>query len=101
MKFDGAAFKKLERLNVGIQDFLPCKNCGKKHPSKAENECWELEKKQSQPPNDVEVDEEHLEVCGVLNRNRDVTTWCDTRYNNGKSIIPGDYELLDPTRQRQ
>ncbi len=26
MKFDGAAFKKLERLNVGIRDFLPFEN---------------------------------------------------------------------------
>ena len=29
-----------------------CKNCGKKHPSKAENECWELEaNKASRPAN--------------------------------------------------
>ncbi len=26
MKFDGAAFKNLERLNVGIRDFLPSNN---------------------------------------------------------------------------
>jgi hypothetical protein len=29
-----------------------CKHCGKKHPSKVEDECWELEKnKASRPTN--------------------------------------------------
>ena len=27
-----------------------CKNCGKKHPTKAEDECWELEKKKDSRP---------------------------------------------------
>jgi len=27
-----------------------CKNCGKKHPSKAEDECWELEKNKDSRP---------------------------------------------------
>jgi hypothetical protein len=27
-----------------------CKNCGRKHPSKAEDECWELEKNNDSCP---------------------------------------------------
>ena len=53
-----------------------CKNCGKKHPSKAEDECWELEKNKDSRP---AARKEHLKVCGVLNRNRDMATRCGTR----------------------
>jgi hypothetical protein len=35
--------------------------------------------KQKLSPLDVKVGEEHLTVCGILNRNRDVATRCDTR----------------------
>ncbi len=27
-----------------------CKHCGKKHPTKAEDDCWELEKNKDSPP---------------------------------------------------
>ena len=71
--------KKCDDKKKKYNDAPVCKHCGKKHPSKAEDECWELEKKQRLSPCDVEVDKVHLKVHGVLNRNRDVATRCDTR----------------------
>jgi len=37
LKFDGAAFKNLEGLNVGIPDFLPLKYCRERHASEQDN----------------------------------------------------------------
>ncbi len=71
--------KKRDDKRKKYNDAPVCKHCGKKHPSKAEDECWELEKNKRLSPCDVEVDEEHLKVRGVLNRNRDVATRCGTR----------------------
>ena len=36
--------KKRDEKKKKYNDAPVCKNCGKKHPSKAEDECWELEK---------------------------------------------------------
>ncbi len=42
--------KKRQEKQTKYNDAPICKHCGKKHPSKAEDECWELEKnKDSQP----------------------------------------------------
>ena len=42
--------KKRDEKRKKYNDAPICKNCGKKHPSKAEDECWELEKnKESRP----------------------------------------------------
>ena len=44
--------KRREEKKKKYNDAPVCKNCGKKHPSKAENECWELEaNKASRPAN--------------------------------------------------
>jgi len=44
--------KKREEKKKKYNDAPVSKNCGKKHPSKAEDECWELEKnKDSRPSN--------------------------------------------------
>jgi hypothetical protein len=44
--------KKREEKRKKYNDAPVCKNCGKKHPNKAEDECWELEKnKASRPSN--------------------------------------------------
>ena len=44
--------KKREERNKRYNDAPVCKNCGKKHPTKKEEECWELEKnKESRPTN--------------------------------------------------
>jgi len=44
--------KKREERRKKFNDAPVCKNCGKKHPTKAEDECWELEKnKESRPSN--------------------------------------------------
>ena len=43
--------KKREEKKKKYRNAPICKNCGKKHPSKAEDKCWELEKnKDSHPP---------------------------------------------------
>ena len=42
--------KKREERNKRYNDAPVCKNCGKKHPSKAEDECWELEKNKASRP---------------------------------------------------
>jgi hypothetical protein len=43
--------KKRDEKKKKYNDAPVCKNCGKKHPSKAEDEFWELEKnKASRPP---------------------------------------------------
>jgi hypothetical protein len=44
--------KKREERRQKYNDAPTCKHCGKKHPTKAEDECWELEKnKESRPAN--------------------------------------------------
>ena len=44
--------RKRDEKKKKYNDAPVCKNCGKKHPSKAENECWELEaNKASRPAN--------------------------------------------------
>ena len=44
--------RKRDEKKKKYNDAPVCKNCGKKHPSKAENECWELEaNKASRPTN--------------------------------------------------
>ena len=42
--------KKRDEKRKKYNDAPICKNCGKKHPSKAENECWELEKNKASRP---------------------------------------------------
>ena len=44
--------KKREERRQKYNDAPTCKHCGKKHPAKAEDECWELKKnKESRPAN--------------------------------------------------
>jgi hypothetical protein len=44
--------KKQEEKRQKYNDAPVCKNCEKKHPSKPEDKCWELEKnKASRPTN--------------------------------------------------
>ena len=44
--------KKREEHRKKYNEAPVCKNCGKKHPTKTEDECWELEKnKDSRPAN--------------------------------------------------
>ena len=44
--------KKRDERRKKFNDAPICKNCGKKHPTKTEDECWELEKnKESLPTN--------------------------------------------------
>ena len=44
--------KKRDEKRKKYNDAPICKHCGKKHPTKAEDECWELEKnKDSRPSN--------------------------------------------------
>jgi hypothetical protein len=44
--------KKRKERRKKYNEAPVCKNCGKKHPTKAEDECWELEKnKDSRPVN--------------------------------------------------
>ena len=44
--------KKREEHRKKYNEAPVCKNCGKNHPTKAEDECWELEKnKDSRPSN--------------------------------------------------
>ena len=42
--------KKRDEKRKRYNDAPVCKNCGKKHPSKAEDECWELEKNKASRP---------------------------------------------------
>jgi len=42
--------KKREEKKKKYNNAPVCKNCGKKHPSKAEDECWELEKNKASRP---------------------------------------------------
>ena len=42
--------KKRDKKRKKYNDAPVCKNCGKKHPSKAEDECWELEKNKASRP---------------------------------------------------
>jgi hypothetical protein len=42
--------KRREEKKKKYNDTPVCKNCGKKHPSKAEDECWELEKNKASRP---------------------------------------------------
>ena len=42
--------KKREEKKKKYNNAPVCKNCGKKHPSKAEEECWELEKNKASRP---------------------------------------------------
>ena len=42
--------KKREEKRKKYNDAPVCKNCGRKHPSKAEEECWELEKNKDSRP---------------------------------------------------
>jgi len=42
--------KKRDEKKKKYNDAPVCKNCGKKHPSKAEDECWELEKNKDSCP---------------------------------------------------
>ena len=44
--------KKKDKKRKKYNDAPICKHCGKRHPTKAENECWELEaNKESHPSN--------------------------------------------------
>jgi hypothetical protein len=61
--------KKRDEKRKKYNDAPVCKNCG----------VLGVREKQILLPLDVEVGEEHLKVRGVLNRNRDVATRCDTR----------------------
>jgi len=42
--------KKRDKKKKKFKDAPVCKNCGKKHPSKTEDECWELEKNKDSRP---------------------------------------------------
>ena len=42
-KSDEEKKKKLDERRKKYNNAPVCKNCGKKHPTKAEDECWELE----------------------------------------------------------
>jgi hypothetical protein len=42
--------KKRNEKRKKYNDAPVCKNCGKKHPTKAEDECWELEKNKDSCP---------------------------------------------------
>jgi hypothetical protein len=42
--------KKREERCKKFNDTPVCKNCGKKHPTKAKDECWELEKNNTSRP---------------------------------------------------
>ena len=42
--------KRREEMKKKYNDAPVCKNCGKKHPSKVEDECWELEKNKASRP---------------------------------------------------
>ena len=42
--------RKRDEKRKKYNDPHVCKNCGKKHPSKAEDECWELEKNKDSRP---------------------------------------------------
>ena len=42
--------KKRDEKKKKFKDAPVCKNCGKKHPSKTEDECWELEKNKDSRP---------------------------------------------------
>ena len=42
--------KKRDEKRKKYNDAPICKNCGNKHPSKAEDECWELEKNKDSCP---------------------------------------------------
>ncbi len=54
-----------------------CKHCGRKHPYKAEDECWELEKNKDSRPLKWKLTKKHLKVRGARIRIRDVATRCD------------------------
>jgi hypothetical protein len=42
--------KKRQEKQKKYNDTPICRNCGKKHPSKVEDECWELEKNKDSCP---------------------------------------------------
>ncbi len=42
--------KKCDEHRKKFNEAPVCKNCGKKHPAKAEDECWELEKNKDSCP---------------------------------------------------
>jgi hypothetical protein len=42
--------KKRQEKRKKYNDALICKHCGKKHPSKAVDKCWELEKNKGPCP---------------------------------------------------
>jgi len=42
--------KKRDEKQKKYNDAPICKHCGKKHPTKAEDDCWELEKKKESRP---------------------------------------------------
>ena len=42
--------KKREEHRKKYNEAPVCKNCGKKHPTKTEDECWELEKNKDSRP---------------------------------------------------
>ena len=69
--------KKREEMRKKYNDEPVCKHCGKKHPAKAEDECWELEKnKDSRPAN---WKKKHLKVHGAQ-RIRDMAAGeCDIK----------------------
>jgi hypothetical protein len=66
--------KKQEEKQKWYNNAPICKHCGRKHPAKAEDECWELKKKQRLPPIQLEVSKTHLNVCGAHTRIRDTAT---------------------------
>ena len=65
--------KKREEKQKKFLNTPVCEHCGKKHPSKKEDECWELDKNAESRPAS-EVNQKHLMVCGVSSRNRGVAT---------------------------
>ena len=64
--------KKRDEKQKKYNEASICTHCGKKHPSKKEEDCWELEKNKASRPDKLEINKEHLTVCGVVSNNRDV-----------------------------
>ncbi len=63
--------KKYNEKRKKFWDAPVCTHCGRRHPSKKEDECWELEKNKATRPANWKSSKKHLKVRGVLNRYRD------------------------------
>jgi hypothetical protein len=84
--------KKTKKYN----DAQICKNCSKKHPSKAEDECWELEKNKDSCPSAWKSNKSNWRGKGSKVESE---TWQPGVIQNkiNTQHIPGRNELLDPT----